>query len=213
MGSRIHHTNDPRLANIFLSETAFFSKKVIPNHPLHALGMPEAGVFFGHTDSEEWRITHKFLPPALGPKAVRHYAPAMQKTVEESFSVFDKLDMDGEAWNVFPYMMKIGAQAVGRLVLGLDFEHFKSVDAPMHKFVLKIASIVELTKRVTSVGSWYAKMPFGDPKRLRDTMEEARKIVLEAAEKAPKGTIDLELQDAALESQNLVEHETSKEIG
>lgn len=24
-----------------------------------------------------WKIVHKYLPPALGPKAVRHYAPKM----------------------------------------------------------------------------------------------------------------------------------------
>ncbi|UKZ72470.1 hypothetical protein TrVFT333_000099 [Trichoderma virens FT-333] len=206
MGSRIHHTNDPRLANIFFSESAFFSKKIIPNHPLHAVGMPEAGLFFGNTDSEEWRITHKFLPPALGPKAVRHYAPAMQRTVEESFSVFDKLDLDGESWNVFPYMMKIGSQAVGRLVLGLEFGHFTSVDAPLHEFVTKVTSVVELSKRVTSIGSWYTNMPFGDPKRLRDNMKEVRRILLEASKKASKGIEDLELQDAALQSQNLVDY-------
>ncbi|KAL7915511.1 cytochrome P450 [Trichoderma velutinum] len=167
MGSRMHHTNDPRLANIFFTKSSFFSKKITPSHPIHALGMPEAGVFFGDTDSEAWRITHKFLPPALGPKAVRHYAPEMQKTVEESFNVFDKLDLDGEAWNVYSYMMKIGSQAVGRLVLGMDFDYFASVDAPFHEFVLKIAHNVELTS---------------------------------------KGIEDLNLQDAALQSQNLVDY-------
>ncbi|KAL7785382.1 cytochrome P450 [Trichoderma afarasin] len=206
MGSRIHHTNDPRLANIFFTESPFFSKKIIPNHPIHPLGMPEAGLFFGDTDSEAWRITHKFLPPALGPKAVRHYAPAMQKTVEESFNVFDKLDLDGEAWNVFPYMMKIGSQAVGRLVLGMDFNHFASVDAPLHEFVLKLAHNVELSKRVSSFGSWYANMPFGDPKKLRDNMHEIQRMIFEASKKASTGVEDLNLQDAALQSQNLVDY-------
>jgi hypothetical protein len=29
------------------------------------------------TDLPRWKIVHKYLPPALGPKAVRHYAPKM----------------------------------------------------------------------------------------------------------------------------------------
>jgi hypothetical protein len=29
------------------------------------------------TDLSRWKIVHKYLPPALGPKAVRHYAPKM----------------------------------------------------------------------------------------------------------------------------------------
>ncbi|KAL7933850.1 cytochrome P450 [Trichoderma chlorosporum] len=206
MGSRTHHTNDPRLATIFFSESAFFSKKIIPNHPIHPFGMSEAGLFFGNTDSEEWRIAHKFLPPALGPKAVRHYAPAMQKTVEDSFDVFDKLDLDGEAWNVFPYMVKIGSQAAGRLVLGMDFKHFTSVDAPLHEFVVKVAENAELSKRVSSLGSWYAKMPFGDPQKLRDNMKEVRDMLFEACKKASRGVEDLDLQDAALQSENIVDY-------
>ena len=29
------------------------------------------------TDLQRWKLVHKYLPPALGPKAVRHYAPKM----------------------------------------------------------------------------------------------------------------------------------------
>jgi hypothetical protein len=29
------------------------------------------------TNVPRWKIVHKYLPPALGPKAVRHYAPKM----------------------------------------------------------------------------------------------------------------------------------------
>ncbi|KAJ5215183.1 uncharacterized protein N7469_011674 [Penicillium citrinum] len=49
-------------------------------------------------DTPEWRAAHKFLPPGLGPKAVRHYAPTMQQTVEDAFTVFDVLDEQSEAW-------------------------------------------------------------------------------------------------------------------
>lgn len=33
-------------------------------------------------------------PPALGPKAVRHYAPSVQETVEDAFKVFDQIKYD-----------------------------------------------------------------------------------------------------------------------
>lgn len=72
-----------------------------PGHPLHPIKSPPAGVFLGDTKTEAWRRAHKFLPPALGPKAVRHYAPKIQATVEDAYCVFDELDARGEAWNAF----------------------------------------------------------------------------------------------------------------
>jgi cytochrome P450 len=204
MGSKVYQTNDPKLSMIFLSEDHYFSKRIIPGHPLHPIKSQEAGVFLGDTDTEEWRLAHKFLPPALGPKAVRHYAPTMQQTVEQAFSVFDELDEREEAFNVYQYMLKLGSQAVGKLVLGMDFEHFTSVDAPLHEMVLNIAHTLELNKRISSMGSWYASMPFGAPKQLAKLRHRIDVMMGESIAAASKGLEDLELQDAALKAENVV---------
>lgn len=162
-------------------------------------------MFLGDTDTPEWRVAHKFLPPALGPKAVRHYAPTMQKTVEDACTIFDQLDAQGEAWNVYQCMLKLGSQAVGKLTLGLDFEHFSSADAPIHEMVHLIAEVLSLNKKVTSKGDWYASLPFGDPKRLRDTKARIEQLVEESVQKAQRGGVeDLPLQDAALRAANMV---------
>jgi cytochrome P450 len=207
MGSRIYQTNDPKLSQIFFSEDHYFTKHIIPGHPLHPIKSKEAGVFLGDTDTEEWRQTHKFLPPALGPKAVRHYAPTMQASVEDAFKVFDELDQEGEAFNVYQYMLKLGSQAVGKLILGMDFEHFTSVDAPLHEMVLQIAHTLELNKKVASMGAWYAKLPFGDPAKLRQSRGRIDELMQESIARAAKGgTEDLELQDAALKAENVVDY-------
>lgn len=201
MGSTVYETNDPAIANIVLSESDFFTKKITPSHPLYGIKNQEAGVFLGDTENENWKVAHKFLPPAFSPKAVRHYAPTMQKSIEDSYKVFDELDERGEAWNVYQYMLKLGSQAVGKLVLGMDFHHFTEVDAPMHKMVLNIAETLELNKKITSKGSWYASLPFGEPKRLKQVMEETNALLSEAMESmVGSGTEDLELQDAALKA-------------
>ncbi|KAI1735804.1 cytochrome P450 [Xylaria scruposa] len=205
-GSTVYSTNDPKLSNIVFSETDFFTKRMIKGHPLHPIKNPEAGIFLGDTDTEEWRIAHKFLPPALGPKAVRHYAPTMQQTVEDSFKVFDELDEREEAWNVYPYMLKLGSQAVGKLVLGMDFEHFTSVDARPHEMVILIAELLELNKKISSMGSWYAKLPFGDPKKLIDIRNRIEVLFTESVAKAARGLEDLDLQEAALKAENMVDY-------
>ncbi len=128
----------------------------------------------------------------------------MQATVEDSFNVFDQLDEREEAWNVNPYMLKMGSQAVGKLVLGMDFQHFTAVDARPHEMVMRIAETLSLNKKVTSMGSWYAHLPFGDPKRLRDARWRIIEMVNESIERASKGSESLELQEAALKAENMV---------
>lgn len=205
MGRTVYHTNDPALSAIVFAESDFFTKKINEAHPLYPIKNQQAGVFLGDTDTPEWRAAHKFLPPALGPKAVRHYAPTMQATVEDSFNVFDELDERGEAWNVYPYMLKLGAQAVGKLVLGMDFKHFSAVDAPPHELVYRIAESLELNKKVTARGDWYAKLPFGDPQRLRDARYRIIEMVNESIQNASRNGIeDLPLQDAALQASNMI---------
>lgn len=205
MGRETYETNDPQLAAIVLAESDFFTKKINEAHPLHPIKHRAAGIFLGDTDTAEWKVAHKFLPPALGPKAVRRYASTMQTTVEDAFNVFDALDEQGEAWNVYQYMLKLGSQAVGKLVLGMDFNHFKTPDAPLDEMVHLIAEALSLNKQVSAKGDWYAALPFGDPKRLKDVNSRITALVFESIEKASRGGIeDLPLQDAAMKASNMV---------
>lgn len=206
MGYTNYFTNDPALASLVFTESDFFSKEIIPGHPLFPLKNQNAGVFLGDTHTEEWRTAHKFLPPFFGPKAVRHYAPTMNQTVEDAFRVFDELDARDEAWSVYSYMTKLGSQAVGKLVLGMDFHHFESVDAPPHEMVVLIATSLELMKKITSMPAWYGKLPFGDPQRLRDIRATMFDRLREVTESAARGVEDLELQEAALKAQNMVDY-------
>lgn len=53
---------------------------------------------------------------------MRHYAPTILETVEDAFKVFDPLDEQGKAWNVYQDIPKRGSQAVGKLALGIAFQ-------------------------------------------------------------------------------------------
>lgn len=204
MGAVIYTTNDPTLGAIVFTESDFFTKDIIPGHPLRPIKNDDAGIFISDTHTEAWRVAHKFLSPALGPKAVRHYQPIMQTAVQDSFVVFDELDERGEAWNVWPYMIKLSSEIIGELVLGMDFGHFASVDTELHEVIYLIAGSLVLNKKVSSVGQWYAKLPFGYPKALRDFRRRIFEIVGEAVEKASRGVEDLELQDAALQAEHMI---------
>jgi cytochrome P450 len=205
LGRVTYLTNDPTIAAIVFAESDFFTKEINKAHPLYPIKNKAAGVFLGDTNTEEWRVAHKFLPPALGPKAVRHYAPTMQKTVEDAFSVFDELDGKGEAWNVYHYMLKLGSQAVGKLVLGMDFNHFTSPTARPAEMVMLIAEMLELNKKIASKGDWYSKLPFWEPAKLKALTARMMTLMQESIERAESsGAHDLPLQEAALESSNMV---------
>ncbi|KAK9371833.1 cytochrome P450 [Lipomyces chichibuensis] len=206
MGCTSYHTNDATLSAIVFAESDFFSKNIIEGHPMRPLKNPDAGIFVSDTNTEAWRMSHKFISPALGPKAVRHYAPIMQKVVEDSFPVFDELADRDEAWNAWPYMLKMSSSIIGKLVLGMDFKHFEAVDTPMHEVPRLIAHLLELNKKISTKGDWYNKLPFGDPARLRASKKRLDQLFEEAIEAASKGVEDLELQEAALKAENIVDY-------
>ncbi|KAK6065250.1 cytochrome P450 [Seiridium cupressi] len=166
MGNIVFKTNDPDLAQICFTESEWWSKEIVPSHPLHPIKNSMAGVFLSDSADPSWKIVHKFLPPALGPKAVRHYAPTTNNCCDEAYPVLDEFEKRNDAWNVYQMMLKISSSTVGKIMLGKDFQHFSSVDAPLNRIVLAIAEMLAVNKRIQSHGEWYSHLPFGDPSHL-----------------------------------------------
>lgn len=119
MGKTTYLTDSPEVAAVALAESAYMTKKINENHPLWGV-KDNTAIFIGDTETENWRLAHKFLPPAMGPKAVRHYTPLMQECARESFAVFDELDASDQSWNVYQYMIKLASQTIGKFSLDTD---------------------------------------------------------------------------------------------
>lgn len=200
MGKTTYLTDDPDVAQVSLIESTYFTKKITPNHPLWGI-KDNTAIFIGDTETDNWRQAHKFLPPAMGPKAVKHYTPLMQECGRKSFAVFDELSNKGESWNVYQFMVKLASQAIGRFALGMDFGHFNSVDAPIHPLVTNIVTLLALNKKVTTRGEWYRNLPFGDSARLKQVQKTTYHQLEEAMEGAPKAGIEnLPLNEAAVKA-------------
>ena len=131
----------------------------------------------------------------------------MNATINGAIPVFDQLESKDQAWNVYQYMLKLGSQAIGKLVLGMDWGHFTDEDAPLNEFVLAMAEELSLNKKVTSKGDWYANLPFGDPKQLKEIRRMQHERISKAIATAESsGTEDLPLQDAALKAANVIDY-------
>ena len=147
----------------------------------------------------------------MSPKAVRHYTPLMQASVKDSFKFFDQLDEQDEAWNVYQYMLKLASQTVFKFALGYDAHHFDNPDAPLSELVVLIAQSLSLNKKVTSRGSWYAKLgavPYTAANELQNIQKRLWQILNKAIDEAPKGDTDedLELSSAALGASCVVDY-------
>ena len=102
-------------------------------------------------------------------------------------------------------MLKLSSAAVGKIVLGQDFRHFESVDSSLHRLPLAMAELLVINKKIASMGEWYAHLPFGDPKRLRDLQKEIGSTIVKSMEETKaSGTEDLPLQDAALKAADVI---------
>jgi cytochrome P450 len=200
MGKTTYLTNSPEVTAHVYSESQYFTKHINSSHPLWGI-KDNAAIFVCDTENENFRLAHKFLTPALSPKAVRRYALLMQETVRESFSIFDEMDKRDMSWNVYQYMVKLASQTVGKFTLNLDLGHFESIDAPTHPIVTGIIDLLSLNKKITARGEWYRHLPFGDPKRLRMVHQQTYAIVQDAIDRfGQNGGADLPLSEAGTKS-------------
>ncbi|PLN79596.1 putative cytochrome P450 [Aspergillus taichungensis] len=211
MGKTTYLTDSPQVAAIALAESAYMTKNINPSHPLFGV-KDNTAIFIGDTETENWRLAHKYLPPAMGPRAVRHYTSVMQACARKALPVFDELDANDESFNVYQYMVKLASQTIGHFSFGKDFGHFDAVDAPLHPLVTNTATLLSLNKKITARGEWYRHLPWGDPAKLRQVqhtiysqLQEAIDDV-EASREAAGTTGDLPMAEAALEASCVVDY-------
>ncbi|KAL4901101.1 hypothetical protein BDW74DRAFT_187950 [Aspergillus multicolor] len=207
MGKTIYLTDDPMVAATCFAESHYMTKKINENHPLWGV-KDNTAIFIGDTETENWRLAHKYLPPSMGPKAVRHYTGLMQDCARKALPIFDELDARDESWNVYQYMVKLASQTIGKFSLGKDFGHFDDIDSPLHPIVTNIASLLSLNKKITARGEWYRHLPFGDPARLRTVQHTIYSQLQETIDEvaARSSSKDAPMNEAALSASCVVDY-------
>ncbi|KAL5884440.1 hypothetical protein ACKVWC_003412 [Pyricularia oryzae] len=211
MASVIYYTNDPNIARHVLRESEFFTKKPSdPAHPLHFMANQKA-LFTCNTASPAFGPSHRFVPPYMAPKAIRHYTPSVQLCVEKILPILDTISDRSLAFNVYQYMFKLAGQVIWKTVFGADLGHFDSLNAKPFKTIHDLGQYMALMKKVSLRGRWYGYLPFGDTRRMREARDRVWKGVGEAIEQATStgtgtGNCDLPLQEAALHATCLADY-------
>jgi cytochrome P450 len=161
IGRDYYLTNDPEVARLAFRDGEYFTKApTSPGHPLHGIEDPSA-LFLCDTESPAWKEAHKFLPPSMSPRAMRHHLPSIIDAVTSSFKALDQVESLGQAFNVFKYAGNLAAQVSAKLVLGVQLNHFDSLDTPLHQMMELIERAVKLNTRLQVRGKLYSLLPFG----------------------------------------------------
>ncbi|KAK2780608.1 hypothetical protein FQN52_002139 [Onygenales sp. PD_12] len=198
MGTTIYHTNDPVISRHVLREGDLFTKITSdPSHPLFYMN-DQTALFTCDSSSPAFPISHKFIPPAMSPRAIAHHAPLIQSATRSIFSVLDELSNGELAFNVYQYMFKMAGQIIWRVVVGQDVEHFKALNTPPTLAIRLFGEYLKLMKITSLRPKWYGSLPFGDPARLRAVRAQLFDIVGKALDECvtPGGDL-LSLQDPA----------------
>ncbi|CRG86669.1 Cytochrome P450 3A25 [Talaromyces islandicus] len=201
MGRTVYLTNDPRVAKVVFGENEFFTKMPSDfNHPLFSMNNNVA-LFIGDTTSPAFKLAHKFIPPSMSTNAAQRYMPILQNAVQDSFTVFDQLDGRQAAWNTYQYMLKLSGQVMTKVVLGMDVDHFDTVDTQLHEIVRLIGDYV-LLGRTSSLSLPCLKyLPFSSARRLSVTTHRLISLLDQAAAAWPlPGAPDLPIPKAAVQS-------------
>ncbi|KAG9186001.1 hypothetical protein G6011_02557 [Alternaria panax] len=207
IGRTFYVTDDPEVAKLAFRDGEYFTKApTSPGHPLHGIEDPNA-LFLCDTESAAWKEVHKFLPPSMSPKAMRHHLPSIIDAITSSFNILDQTESLGQAFNVFKYASKLASKISAKLVLGVDLNHFDSLDTPLHPMMELIERAVKLNTRLQVRGKWYSHLPFGDPALLRQSLKEAYGYIDQAIlDCAREDATNLSLQVAATDSTCLVDY-------
>ncbi|KAF2839928.1 putative cytochrome P450 monooxygenase [Patellaria atrata CBS 101060] len=198
MGTTIFHTNSPEISRHVLREGELFTKLTSdPSHPLYYM-REQTALFTCDSDSPAFQMAHKFVPPAMSPRAMAHHAPLVQDAARSMFNILDELSDKKLAFNVYQYMFKMGGQVIWRVVVGQDLEHFKSLSTPPAVVIRLFGEYLKLMKKTSLRPKWYGSLPFGEPARLR----EVKRLLWENVEKALNECVvkdggPLSLQDPA----------------
>lgn len=167
MGTTIYHTNDPEISRFVLREGELFTKKTSdPSHPLFYMSEQDA-LFTCDSESPAFPVSHKFLPTAMSPRAMAHYAPLVQTASRAIFSVMDELSESGMAFNCYQYMFKLAGQIIFRVIVGQDTQHFQAVQGPPCLAIRLFGQYLRLMKKSSLRPKWYGYLPFGEPAQLR----------------------------------------------
>ncbi|CDS13486.1 hypothetical protein LRAMOSA05662 [Lichtheimia ramosa] len=132
-GTEVVGTNHPAVAELFVKESEYFTKKIGLNlKEIKAFG--GQGLFTTDTDDDDWKLAHKLLMPAFSPRAIKAYLHEMGVIAKQTMKALEQYD-PSEKVEILDWTTRLTFETIGRCGFGYEFGLLESRDAPPHPFI------------------------------------------------------------------------------
>ncbi|GAA5815138.1 hypothetical protein MFLAVUS_008644 [Mucor flavus] len=125
-------TNDPTIAEIFVKESEYFTKK-ITNTLKEIKDFAGSGLFTSDSDADEWKLAHKILMPAFSPRAIKAYQPEMGIIAQETMKVLSEYTPEDKV-EILDWCTNLTFETIGRIGFGYSFDLMDRTK-PSHPFI------------------------------------------------------------------------------
>ncbi|KAI7889438.1 cytochrome P450 [Mucor mucedo] len=133
-GRKIVGTNDPQIAEIFVKESEYFTKKVTSTGLNEIKAFAGQGLFTTDTDDMDWKLAHKLLMPAFSPRAIKVYQEEMGIITQQAIKILEQFKPE-EPVEVLDWTTNITFETIGRIGFGYEFNLLADRDQPPNDFI------------------------------------------------------------------------------
>ncbi|KAJ3121240.1 hypothetical protein HK098_003832 [Nowakowskiella sp. JEL0407] len=138
LGRETIMTNDPNIAEIFLKESEYITKKIVGVMKF-VKDVGGNGLFTTDTSEHEWTLAHNLLMPAFSPKAMKAYTDEMTHIGQKMVKVFNEITSQPSAdlhiINITEWMTNVTFETIGQIGFGYSFGMLESMNTKPHAFL------------------------------------------------------------------------------
>ncbi|KAI8142033.1 cytochrome P450 [Fennellomyces sp. T-0311] len=175
VGVELYGTNDPAIAELFVKESEYFTKKI-------GFGLDEIkhfggqGLFTTDSDDDDWKLAHKLLMPAFSPRAIKAYLHEMGAITMETIKTLEQYSPD-EPVEILDWTTRLTFETIGRTGFGYDFGLLGSKDAQPHPFIDAMAYCLAHAVTRTKQMQFVKRLPLEQHKKFNRSIKLMNDIV------------------------------------
>ncbi|KAI9287391.1 cytochrome P450, partial [Umbelopsis sp. AD052] len=133
LGSEMIGTNDPAVAELFVKESEYFTKKIYGGlSEVKAFG--GQGLFTTNSDDMDWKLAHELLMPAFSPRAIKAYQLEMSLIGQTTIKLLEQFSPD-ESVEILHWTTNLTFETIGKVGFGYDFHLLDDRNAKNHPFI------------------------------------------------------------------------------
>ncbi|KAL0087063.1 cytochrome P450 [Phycomyces blakesleeanus] len=133
LGTRMVATCDPDIAEVFVKESEYFTKKIKTTLKEIKLFAGQ-GLFTTDTSDPDWKLAHKLLMPAFSPRAIKVYQNEMGIIAQETIRILEQYKPD-EKVEILHWTTNLTFETIGKIGFGYEFGLLEKREAPPHPFI------------------------------------------------------------------------------